>query len=767
VTRCAITPDFAVAKAGSKVKFWVSAWAGQEPVVVKEGATWAAPAMSPLSAPMPATGASAEFSVGTAATSDPMGVNGAQATIGGATCTAKVIVVAAPASGGEVVVIDELSGRPVPNAQVVVSDAMGAVIAQPSQVTTSATGVGVFTFGNATSYSVSVFHPDYAYTTIANYQPAGSAASEANVLHVAMRRNSVANHGGFRGNFADAPTGPNIKIGIAGASLAGALTNLNVTQLAGPSRKTRIKLGSQIDQEIDLPDGVYLVFADTNKNSFAGLGLAGTCGDESKVRSGTCGTRSAWSFSGELQIGDITPLIAAFMGGFDNIKIGDILAQAQPVFRKLSSSIVRDVTFDLKQTPCKGGKTPPNCTDGFDFSDNTFYAAQNMKWASVPLFFGFAVKSPKLPTYRGRAVDGALAVTGVQVPGRGVIPLGLGASVNAMPADDVLDIQEPLKTAGLIPVRTAPAHSGTEGSELGIILGALSAASFSDPSAQVGASALFVRPPENKFPFDPQGMMPIDASTQTYPVYPESARFNAGDAPSGGLGPRGFRFLTSSVASALGSSVQVIRVSFNDEAENRWDVMVDASQAGTGFVLPKPPAGFRDRLFETGMTTGPRSSMGIQALRLSAAPSPTGGSPLSFKQLVEFNGTNYERLTTMLTGFAFLDYGRPKISFKMSVPATAMKGTTKVTVKVERFKIGTAMGDDGLVKLSFLDGGAPKAGCDVSSSTELMAGRGEVELTIPATCSGANLTAKAQLFYSDMSPVGPEVSVTQSSITVQ
>ncbi|MCA2982015.1 MAG: hypothetical protein INH41_07895 [Myxococcaceae bacterium] len=773
VTRCQVTPDFVVAKAGSKMRFWVSAWAGQEPVVIKDGATWTAPAMSPFSAPMPATGTSAEFTVGTVATADPMGVSAVQAAFGGVNCTAKAIVVAAPASGGAVVAIDELSGRPISGARVVVSDATGAVIAQPSDVSTNDSGLGTFTFGTATSYTVSVFHRDFTYVTVANYEPSGA---NANVLLVAMRRNQVTKYGGFRGTFDGYPMNPNIKAGVGGMSLAGAITNLNLTQLLGPSRSTRIKLGSTIDMMVDVPDGAFLVFSETNKNTLAGLGLNGSCtdmagnADEAKIRAGTCGTRAAWAFSGELTIGDLSPLLGAFQGGLDNINVGALLGQIQPLIRRLNSSIVRDIQFDLRDAPCKdSAETAPNCTKGYKYDDTSGFTQRNLKWANVPLGFGFALKSARMPTYRGAAADGALALTGVTVPGRGVIPLGLGAAVNtATPKDDILDKQETLPAAGLIPVRSAPSHSGTEGSEYGIIVAALSASALNDASAQTGASALFVRVPDNKLVFDPRGATPIDISSQAYPVFPESGRFNPAATGIPGVGPRSFKFVTPSVVTALGTSVQVVRVTFSDELEHRWDVFFDASRAGAGFSLPAVPATLRDRLFTTGMSSGARSPMVVQAFRMSGAPTATGGAALSFKDLVELNGTNMDRITNYLTGFGFLDYGVPGVKFKAAIPTSVTKGTSKVTVSVAKFKIGTAAGDDGLVKFSFLNNGAPVAGCEVASSTEAMAGKGEVEITIPSACTaGTGYTAKAQLFYDMTAPVLPEVSVTQTGVTVQ
>lgn len=775
VTRCAVIPDFAVLKAGSKMKFWVSAWAGNEPVVVKDGATWTAPMGSPLTTPTPGTGIASEFTASMTATTGGDGVAAVQAAFGGITCQAKALVIAAPAAGsGRVVVTDELSGRPVSGATVVVSDpATGAVTAQPAPVTTDASGVGNYTFGAATSYTLSVFHPEYTYVTIARYQPAGA---DANLLNVVLRRNAVTKFGGFKGTFDGYPTNANIKAGVAGMSLAGAVTNLNLTQLLGPSAPTRIKLGTTIDTTVDVPAGAFLVFSETNKNTIAGLGLNGTCGDEAKVRAGTCGTRSAWAFSGELTISDLSPLIGAFQGGTSNINIGGVLGQVQPLIRRLNSSIVRDVEFNLANAKCAKGKTFPDCTEGYDYSDLAGFTDKNIKWANVPLAFGFALKSAAMPKYRNKSADGALALSGVNVPGRGVIPLGIGAAVNVMPQDDVLDKQEALPAAGLLGVRSAPSHSGTEGSEYGIIVAALTAAAATEASAQVGASALFIRMPDNKLVFDPRGTNAIDISNQAYPAFPESGRFNGHTAPNAGLNARTFKFLSATVAAALATgpaSVQALRVTFSDELEHRWDVLMDAARAADGFTLPAVPMGLRDRLYRSGMSGTTLSPMQVQAFRMSATPAAAGATPaaaLSFQGLVELNATNYDRLTNYLTAFGFLDYGQQKVSFKTDFGMTpTIPDAGKVVVKVDKFKLGTATGDDGLVKLSITTAaGAPIAGCDtMSSSTEVSAGKGEVEFSVPAACTAMGATVKAQLFYDANTPVLPEIADTRPGVNVQ
>jgi hypothetical protein len=182
------------------------------------------------------------------------------------------------------------------------------------------------------------------------------------------------------------------------------------------------------------------------------------------------------------------------------------------------------------------------------------------------------------------------------VPGRGLVPLGIGAAVN--PAHHAQpDPQDPLTTAGLIPVYMAPTHHGLEGSQylLGVI--AVSSATATDASAAQGASAILARVPNNRLVFNPDGTSPIDVSGLSFPVYPDGARFNFLDVDQDGLKPRTFGFVgTPPDLSGAG----LLRVTFADDLDHRWEVVMDASAAATGFTLPKPPSG-ADRIFALGL----------------------------------------------------------------------------------------------------------------------------------------------------------------------
>ncbi|MFO0596328.1 MAG: hypothetical protein U0228_13515 [Myxococcaceae bacterium] len=748
VAKCAITPDLQVFAAGQKAKFWVSAWDAQNnPVVIKDGATWTALGSAVTGS---GTGNNAEFTAGSAAVTTA--TDSVQAAFGSITCKAKAIVVAAPAAGNVgVSVIDELSGRPIAGAKVVLSDAMGAIIQQTGNdsVDTDAAGTATLALtGSPATYSVSVFHPDFSYVTVANY------AGTSRLLSFALRRNALDTYGGYKGTFKNVPMTSNVHAALAGMSLAGSITNLNITQLLGPSVPTDIVIGSAINQmDVPIPAGVYLGFGDQHiKDAIAGQGLNGVCGttltdpssppDETKISAGLCGTRSAWGLAGDVPLGDLP--IDAVAGGLDNINVGMLLGRIVPIFKKFNSSIVRDVPFTLKPTPGASTGNPV-------YTDQAHYTSADHDFTQIPLAFNFVTKLPELPKFKGVYVDGVAIIGGASYPGRGVIPLGIGVGVNTNPVDGQVDKLDPL-AVGQIGVRMAPTHHGIEGSHYGLLMAAISAKGLSDASAGIGASALFPRLPGNKLVFDPAGATPVDVSTQTFPVFPEGAKFNFTDAMDGTLRGRSFRMATAP------TGVNVVRVSFSDSLETRWDVLVDA--ATPGFTLPKPPGTLRDRLFSNGnATTGDRGTMVVQAFRMVNDPLTSGSAAVTFTNFVELNETNADRTTDFLTAFSFLTYAPPAVSFKTpsTNPAT-VTAMSKLQISVKSFSVGTQGTDDGVVKVTFTPAGScPAVTLDAEAP---MKGSGVVETTLAAGCTGAVSITATLMKIDGTTPIAPAVSST-------
>ncbi len=764
VASCQITPDLVVMKSGASTIFHVSAWdASKNPVVVKEGATWTAVG-STLTVTGATTGNKATFTAAQATTGTDA-VDGVQAAFGSTTCKAKVVVVPSTVTAGQVgvVVTDELTGRPIENAKVVVSSVNdGAAVDQSGNtfLPTDKRGYATLSTGGAPSFTVSAFHADYGYQTFANYKPSSATAA---VLAMSLRRNQTDKYGGYKGTFTGVPANSNVHAALAGMSLPGSVTDLSISQLLGPSTPTDVKIGSSIDQKgVKIPAGVYLEFGGSAiKPQVSGQGLAGTCttsagaADESKITTGTCGTRAAWGLAGDIPLSDLP--IDAIASGTSNLDIGALLARITPIFKKFNSSIVRDVSFELRAPTTPG-----------DFKDVSFFTPQDHVFTQMPLAFNFVLKLGELPKYAGNYADGAILIGGANAPGRGIIPLGVGVAVNTSPADGLIDAVKDaagnvVVPAGQVQVRMAPTHHGAEGSNYGILVAAVSAKAITDVSAGLALSALFPRLPNNALKFDPNGASPIDLTAKKFPAFIEGVKYNFTDTAQPGLAGRTFK-LGSGTAP---TGIDVIRVMWSDGSEHHWDAYVDPATAAVGFIMPKPPPGLADRTYETGLSSGARSDMVVQGLRLAADDG--NGAAISYTQEVEFDDHNLDTVTDQLTAFSVVYYAKPKVSFKTPASGTtSIAKSSKITVAVSSFKIGTTPSDDGVVHLSFNNAGAPITGCDATNlSTETTAGKGELDYTLPALCAGAAVTMKAELYRIDgTTPVAPAVS-TSMTLAIQ
>lgn len=765
VDSCQITPDVAVVRAGTKVKFWVSAWdAAKKPVVVKDGAAWSAAASGGLSGS--GMGQSFEFNVGATATAGMTPVDGATAAFASKSCTAKVIVLATPPTGKlGVVMTDELTGRPVPMASIVVSNSDTG--ASTATGTTDARGYAEVDLPAGT-ITVTAFHADYTYVTVARYTPS-SMPNEQRLLSLVSRRNQVAKYGGYTGTFTKVPTTGNVHFGLTGMSIPGSITNISLAQLLGPSVNTNIKIGNIMQNDVPVPAGAYLGFnAEAIKTTYAAQGVAGVCltstgqPDEAKIGSGSCGTRTAYALAADVAIADLP--ISEFTGGGD-INIPSLLGKIIPLFRKFNSSVIRDVQFDLVPTP--------RVNNEFDFSDAGHFTKNvNHDFTQMPLSFAFVAKLPELPRFRGEFADGALILGGAKVPGRGVVPLGLGVGVDTMPRDGKTDTQAGLSGQGQVVMRMAPTHDGIEGADYGLLVAALSAKSLNDASAGVSSSALFPKVPGNKLVFDPAGSSPIDLSGFAWTPFPDGTKVNYGAMAAGGTNPRSFRF----TANPTGAGVA--RVIFTDGLERRWEVLLDPAQGTAGFTLPTPPTtpAFADRLFADGMATGTRSSYSVQLFNLNTEGGvATGGSAISFTQLVELNATNADQTTAFLKSFSFNEKGVPEVDLTNPKGGTAMASPAAVANRtleftVTGFKLGTTGDADGVVHLTMKSGGNPATGCGAMGqapgvailSMETTAGNGKVTYTLPSTgCTGAlELTAKL-VGVDQQTALDPAVSITR------
>jgi carboxypeptidase family protein len=743
VVTCQVTPDFVLGREGTSARFSVLAMnAAGQPVVVPAGATWTVLDEAVRGG---GTGAEASFelSVPTVGTREAV-----RARVGNATCTARVMVLEAALAPSQMraVVTDELTGRPVPGAVVMAADALGA---ETARATTDANGVATLA-ALADAGSVSVFHADFGYLTVAHAGAGGPMD-----LALPLRRNPTERYGGYKGTFRNMSTSLDMHAGLAGLSSPDAVSDLSASLLVGPTRRVSYTSGGQA-REATLPAGAYVVQPGTTlaATDVSAQGVAGVCdallegatSPEELMAEGACGTRTAWALGGDIPLNALSPSVVTG-GGVD---LGQVLAQTIPLLRTFSSSVVRDVRYRLKETPGAGTGAP-------DYGDQTHFATMDHDFnaeRSMTLGFLFALRVPALPKYRGAWMDSVAVLGAARVPGRGVVPLGLGAATNTNPADLNTDTQVGLPAPGLVSVRMAPTHHGLEGSPYDLIITASSSAASNDATAGAASSVLIHRTLE-KLPFDPKGGSPVTVSGP-FPTVPEGARYNYLREAAAGLEGRQLRFLG---APELPEGT-VLRAVFTNRAEHRWVVLMDVARATTGVRLPLPPDSFEDRTY-FGDLTGSRSPFGMQALEVSRTGT-SEGEPLDLNGLVDADGVDLGRLGALTVAFSTLDYGRPLVGWVAPAEdGQSVLHDSKVKVRVLAFRVGSGITDDGYVRLTFA-GGTGCEGQTVRGDVVDSLGGGEVELTLPAGCSGTGVQLTATLVNPEGLPLNPPVTSTRT-----
>ncbi len=644
VDSCKVFPQYQVMHVGSAFTFSAQAYSGGQVVRVPDSAfTWSAADASVTAG----TGATASTFTGAAASTGA--VAGVKATVNGVTCTAQVQVYGAPAAGSlQVTVVDQLSGTPVSGATVKLEG-------QANTTTTSASGVATFSGVTAGANTVSVFMAGYGYVTIANTQSTD--------LLVPLLRNPVDVEGGVKGstvkNVFDGTS--DAHLAIVGMSIAGGVADISFDLLLGPSQPTTVTIGSS-SYHVNLPSGVILGLAGNQfKANYAALGRAGYCdSDAAGTAAGTCGNRSIWGLSGDVPIDDL-PIDQLQSLSLQNLNLGPILTKLLPVFRTFHSFVVRDQQFNLGATDSSGNVQDQYLVDKQDTLDSGLTGTPP---PAVKLSLKETVKVPILPKLGGNYVTGIVALGSSDVPGRGLVPLGLSAALqdsanDGHVADTQANATNPPKDQ--LTLYMAPNHSGTEGSQYKI---GLLAASLTDISNGLSASALILSP--GACDSSKKGVCyggTLDASAQTFPGFPEGATFDYVH-----------KVLTAGSGwSSLG--LTLFKVTFEDNYQHRWVIVTN----GTGFTLPTLPAGFTDdrTRADDGVSgaNAPRSGMTVQAFDF--------GSTSTFEGMVTFNGANLDHYDSLMQRFAIVDYAPPSIS--ITTPAandSAFNANSSVAVTI-------------------------------------------------------------------------------------
>lgn len=675
VSRCSISPEVVVVKPGAEVRFSVLAWDGAgAPVVVPGGATWSA-----VGTTLTGTGVgnSQRFTAGVTPGAAPEPA--VEARFGNVSCQARALVVPAATDAELAIsVFDSRTGRPLSGAQVLLTTPAGDVIAQQGDdtVQTDVRGFAHPAFAaDAGAVSVSVFHADYTYVTWANVDGARS-------LSLALDRNPLDRFGGFAGTLREPPATSNLKLGRVGLSATGELSSLD--PLAPPARTTRtdVRIGSAFERiGAPIDSAEFLALADTGlKSHLSAVGQSGTCADEAKVLAGACATRTAWALAGDLPLYDYP---------FDLVVDWEPL-DARPLFERsggfdaFTSSVVRDVEFPLAPTPRTDAGTP-------DLSGEAGLVPLSLPFTQTPLAFQFEARLPPFAEPSTRYVAG---VGAVRVPGRGLVPLGLGVKLPG--GDDT------------VLFRMAPGHHGLEALEYLLFVERVSRFDLLEGRA---GTVLVGRTP--RLPFEQVGGPPVALAATQFLALPSGVRVD---------------FAARSVAVPAVAGATAVRVRFTDALGSRWDV---TATPGARVVLPVVPGVLRDRLFARGsVAQGARAAISVEARR-------TAGS---FADYAGRDDTQADREFDRLEAFSFFERPAPSISFVD--PANIRRGGT-----VRLAWTGFSPPREGHARVSFSGG----TGC----STELVDG---TELRLPSSCSGAAVTITAELVQPDGAPLVPPVS---------
>lgn len=730
IARCEVSPAFAVMAAGASLKFSVVAIdAAGNPIVPGTGAAWTA--MAPLT-----TGAAPSFTQDFAATNVAGAtgpVDAVQAAFGTVTCRAQVVVHPMPSTTVDVIAIDELTGRPLQGATVLFTvPATGAVIGTP--VTTDARGLAQATVA-AVSVTVSVFHPEYDYLTIAGYDVAAGSRS----IVAPVRRNPLDRLGGFKGTFTSVPATSNLHIGSAGFSQA---SYFEPRQLAPPI-PTHVKVGAAIDQmNVPLAAASTMGFAaQAIKPGYVVPVLNGACHtaagalDTATTDLGACGSGTAFGLTADLPLGDVP--LDALSSGLSSIDWPKLVAHAIPVYKKFQSTLRRDV-----EPPRAATATAAD--GGWVLDTSTNHAVVDLPFGQLPLAQSFVVRSPDLPSFRGRFAD-LVFVRGIaQSRARGLVEIGLASGVNTTPNDLKTDVQGTLAT-GLIAMRMAPTHHGLEGSPYAIM--ATAGTANLDDGATEGSSVIARL---SSLAWDPTGITPV--TLPAYLGFPDGARYNFTDAAQGALGPRTLRFASSI------SAATVVRATFTERLGRRWVVLFSPAAATIGFTLPKPTGVLPDRTFWEGVGTGSRALLRIDLT------SYNDGSPIGFQSWMELGSGNPYRANDFSVAGAFVDLRRPSIAWTqpMNNGAVVAKGSA-VQLVVQGFRVGTTAAHDGYVRLSFTNG----TNCPPSDGVVDTTGKGDVSVIVPAACTGTSVQMTASLVDTAGVPLAPAVVGPTLTVSVQ
>ncbi len=364
------------------------------------------------------------------------------------TCS-KTVTVIGSAGGVRVVVVDENTDNPVSGAKVIVNG---------NEVTTDNDGIAEVS-GVSAPLDVHVFHDDYNYVSV--------LGTNSTDLLIALKKRPSDLAGGVGGKFdLSNPQATckscTVKLGLVGTSIYGNLMDLNFNVLLGEMVNVYIEA---FDTNVTLPNGIA-------------IGL-NTWYKETAYAESESDVTVVWGTAGVEELQTILDIVSPLLENSDNIGdnvgevAGKLISQLLPIFQKFWHFVKPEVHIDFyPRVPDTddinaNGDTSEMIPDYSKFKQMTFKVDQ-------PLTLNLDVTVPELPKFGGTWTDGALTLIGSEVPGRGLVVLGLTAGVDSKDSNDTPNgkIDDPMSVA------MAANHHGIEESQYLAVSLAISFSSF-------------------------------------------------------------------------------------------------------------------------------------------------------------------------------------------------------------------------------------------------------------------------------------------------
>jgi hypothetical protein len=352
------------------------------------------------------------------------------------------------------------------------------------------------------------------------------------------------------------------------------------------------------------------------------------------------GVRHIWGFGGKMSVIELLEILAPILRDHPdlrNLPYGLLIAKLLPLVGRLKHFVKPDVDLvEAARIPdSQDLNGDGSVTDLIpDFNNPTAFPTVNAV-ASQDLTLETKVAIPALPKYRNQFSAGVVVIGGASAAGRGFVPLGASAALDAPNPSDSPDGHidaDPTATGnqGTLSLKMAPLHDGLEGSNFTIAALAIPLQFPADVSVPV-SSVLYQADR-------------IEATTSfgvsSFLGFPETASYD--------LGTRTFRLGTAVPGATF------YRAEFKDGA-GQWWVYFKAMPAAIGFQLLAVPAGAvqRDSTVCPGNAGGPtRSCTSLRVTSISTKAAATGALAPTLDDLTAFGRMNLSRLDEVVDSFS-------------------------------------------------------------------------------------------------------------------